>query len=175
MPLSVVAAAGAVCNFDPILNLFCGRGLLHAVVFLCIIFSQFARCGRQPPASAIWGSTWRRIFRPTRHPGTMPGRSLRPPRSCVSGRSPCGTPPRVPCRSTTCAHRRTPPRRSGVRILPGVVRGVLPLGVADGQRIVAILRHGHLVELEPVVRTIADVATMRLFEALLSALAWHCR
>lgn len=117
MPLSVVAAAGAVCNFDLILNLFCGRGLLHAVVFLFIIFSQFARCGRQPPASAIWGSTWRRIFRPTRHPGTMPGRSRRPPRPYVSGRSPCGTPPRAPCRSTTCARRRTPPRRSGVRIL----------------------------------------------------------
>ena len=128
MPLSVVAAAGAVCNFDLILNLFCGRGLLHAVVFLFIIFSQFARCGRQPPASAIWGSTWRRIFRPTRHPGTMPGRSRRPPRPYVSGRSPCGTPPRAPCRSTTCARRRTPPRRSGVRILPGVVRGSIPAG-----------------------------------------------
>ena len=48
--------------------------------------------------------------------------------------------------------------RPTVHDLPGVVRGVLPLGVADGQRIVAILRHGHLVELEPVVRTIADVA-----------------
>ena len=128
MPLSVVAAAGAVCNFDPIPSPFLERGLLHAVVFLCIIFSQFARCGRQPPASAIWGSTWRRIFRPTRHPGTMPGRSRRPPRPYVSGRSPCGIPPRAPCRSTTCARRRTPPRRSGVRIPPGVVRGSIPAG-----------------------------------------------
>ncbi len=79
-------------------------------------------------ASAIWGSTWRRIFRPTRHPGTMPGRSRRPPRPYVSGRSPCGTPPRAPCRSTTCGRRRRPRRRSVPRTPRGAVRGSIPAG-----------------------------------------------